>query len=78
MLVDYDHESDEIKTVSPGSPAEAAGLRQGDRILTINGTKPADEPDNPLFKQPVGTILHLQVKRGESSQVYDVKLRDLL
>ena len=78
MLVDYNHDSDEIKTVFPGSPAEAAGLRQGDRILTINGTKPSDDPNDPLFKQPVGTVLHLQVQRGEISQTYDVTLRDVL
>lgn len=78
MLVDYNHDSDEIKTVFPGGPAEAAGLRQGDRILTVNGTKPADDPNDPLFKQPVGTVLHLQVQRGEMSQAYDVVLRDLL
>jgi predicted aspartyl protease len=78
MLVDYNHESDEIKTVFPGSPAEAAGLRSGDRILTINGTKPSDDPNDALFRQPVGTVLHLQVKRGEISQAYDVTLRDIL
>lgn len=78
MLVDYNHDSDEIKTVFPDSPAEAAGLRQGDRILTINGTKPSDDPNDPLFKQPVGTVLHLQVQRGEISQTYDVTLRDVL
>jgi aspartyl protease/PDZ domain-containing protein len=78
MLVDYNHDSDEIKTVFPDSPAEAAGLRQGDRILTINGTKPSDDPNDPLFKQPVGTVLYLQVQRGEISQTYDVTLRDVL
>jgi hypothetical protein len=78
MIVDYNHGSDEIKTVFPGSPAEAAGLRQGDHILTINGAKPSDDPNDPLFKQPVGTVLHLQVRRGEISQAYDVTLRDVL
>jgi predicted aspartyl protease len=78
MIVDYNHGSDEIKTVFPGSPAEAAGLRQGDHILTINGAKPSDDPNDPLFKQPVGTVLHFQVRRGEISQAYDVTLRDVL
>ncbi len=78
MLVDYNHDSDEIKTVFPGGPADAAGLRQGDRILTINGTKPVEDPNDPLFRQPVSTILHLQVQRGQLSQPYDIKLRDLL
>ena len=78
MLVDYNHDSDEVKTVFPGGPADAAGLIQGDRILTINGTKPAEDPNDPLFRQPVGTVLHLQVQRGQLSQPYDIKLRDLL
>ena len=78
MIVDYNHGSDEIKTVFAGSPAEAAGLRQGDRILTINGDKPSDDPSDPLFKQPVGTVLHLQVQRGDISQACDLTLRDIL
>ena len=78
MLVDYNHDSDEIKTVFAGSPADAMGLRQGDRILTINGAKPGDNPNDPLFTQPVGTILHLQVKRGDTTQPYDITLRDIL
>ncbi len=78
VLVDYNHGSDEVKTILPGSPAEVAGLQQGDRILTLNGAKPSDDPNEPLFRQPVGTVLHLQVQRGTDSQTYNVTLRDLL
>jgi hypothetical protein len=78
MIVDYSHGSDEIKTVFPGSPAEAAGLKLGDHILTIDGAKPSDDPNDPLFKQPVGTVLHLQVRRGDVSRTYDVTLRNML
>lgn len=78
MLVDYNHDSDEIKTIFPNSPAESTGLRPGDRILTINGAKPSDDPNEPLFNQPAGTVLHLQVQRGATSQTYNVTLRDVL
>ncbi len=78
LLVDFNHDSDEVKTVLPGSPAAIAGLMQGDRILTINGLKPSDDPNEPLFRQPVGTMVHLQVQRQADSRNYDVRLRDLL
>ncbi len=79
VLVDFNHDSDEIKTVLPGSPAAAAGLMQGDRILTINGARPSDNPNDPLFHQQfAGTVLHLQAQRGANSRSYDVRLRDRL
>ncbi len=78
MLVDYNEGSDEVKTVFPGSPAEAAGLKVGDRIVGINGNKPSDDPNDPIFMQPIGTVLHLQVQRNDTSQSYEVKLRDVL
>lgn len=78
VLVDFNHDSNEVKTVFPGSPAEDAGLMQGDRILTINGVKSSDDPNEPLFRQPVGTVIHLQVQRGTDLRNYDIRLRDLL
>jgi hypothetical protein len=78
MLVDFNQGSDEVKTVFPGSPAEVAGIKRGNRILTINGKKPSDDPNEPLFRQPIGTMLHLKVKRGDTSQTYDITLRDVL
>ena len=78
VLVDFNHDSDEVKTVLPGSPAAVAGLRQGDRILNINGARPSDDPNDPMFRQPAGTVLHLQIQRGANSRSYDIRLRDLL
>jgi hypothetical protein len=78
MLVDFNQDSDEVKTVFPGSPADAAGLKRGDRIVKINGKTPSNDPNDPLFTQPVGTVLHLEVKRGEILQLYEITLRDVL
>ena len=78
MLVDFNEGSDEVKTVLAGGATDAAGIKPGDRILAINGNKPSDDPNDPLFKQPAGTVLHLQVKRGEEVRLRDITLRDIL
>lgn len=69
---------DEVKTVFAGSPAEAAGLKPGDGITAINGKTPSDDPDGAEFKQAVGAVLHLTVRRGDLVKGYDVTLRDVL
>ncbi len=38
-------ERNRIKTVAPGSPAETAGIRPGDRLLAIDGNRVADVLD---------------------------------
>ncbi len=70
-----------IMTVLPGCPGEAAGLKVGDIITGIgdkNPAPPGDDPDEPAFLQPVGTIVHLTVKRGDATLRIDVKLTDVL
>jgi C-terminal processing protease CtpA/Prc len=54
------------------------GLKAGDRIVAINGNKPSDDPNDPVFKLPIGTVLHLDVRRGETSQAYNITLRDVI
>jgi hypothetical protein len=78
MLVDFNEDWDEVKSVFPGSPADTVGLKRGDRIVKINGKTPSADPNDPLFTQAAGTVLHLEVKRGEASQLYDITLRDVL
>ena len=78
LLLDPADGTDQVMTVLPGSPAEHAGIEPGDRITSINGQTPADDPNDPLFLQPVGTVLHLKIKRGATVKTYDVTLADVL
>lgn len=54
-----------VVKVAPGTPAEAAGLRQGDVILEVNGRKVhnSNEFRNRLGLSPVGSELRMKVIR---------------
>jgi carboxyl-terminal processing protease len=57
LVVDY---------VFPGSPAEAAGLRAGDQILSIDGQPAGDmraEEAVGIVRGPAGTTVTLQIRR---------------
>ena len=55
-----------ISEVEPEGPAQKAGLRDGDVILSINGEKVQDGNDlvNDVVDQPVGAAVRLQYRRG--------------
>jgi len=78
LIYDEQAAGDEIKTVFPGSPAETAGLKRGDLITAINGSKPLEEQHDPVFTQAVGTVLHISVRRDGIERTYDVTLREML
>jgi hypothetical protein len=86
IVIDPTDQGQKIMTVLPGGSGEAAGLKVGDLITGIgkpgNGGQepppPGDDPDEPAFLQPVGTVVHLTIKRGDAVQRIDVKLRDVL
>ena len=69
---------DSVKTVLPGSPGEVSGLKAGDRITGIDSQTPADDPNDPVFNRPTGTVLHLTVHRNGTEHVYSVTLEDVL
>ncbi|MBI9082002.1 MAG: aspartyl protease family protein [Desulfobacterales bacterium] len=70
-----------IVFVAPGTPAEAAGCRTGDLIVSAAGG-PGPLPAGPgdlerLFTGPAGTRLQLTVERGGQRLALVLKLADL-
>ena len=73
-----------IADVTAGSPAARAGLKTGDLLLAIDGTKTSDLflPDlrKRLATEPAGTVVKLEVKsKGVAKgRVVEVKLREMV
>lgn len=60
----------EIESIKAASPADAAGLQAGDRIVAVNGQRVMNRIDWFLLLQsvlPTGTRLNLQVQRSDRS-----------
>lgn len=72
----------EVIDVIAGAPAEAAGLKLGDRILVVNGKKAVSAlplPDLRLLKKaPPGTNLILDVDRKGQRLTINILLKDLI
>jgi len=67
------HFSAKIGELSPGLPAEAAGLKKGDIILSIDGQKVAKWDDLPkIIRASQGKELILQIKRD--GETLDIKV----
>ena len=65
-------DADDSPPITPGGPAEAAGLRAGDTILAFEG-RPVTESDElvvAIRAQEPGDTVTLTVRRGE--EVFDV------
>jgi Aspartyl protease/PDZ domain len=80
LVTDSIMQDQKVRNVLPGSPSEIAGVKIGDVITQIDGHTPSDDPleqNDPAFLQPVGTVVHLTVKRGDAVQKIEVTLRDM-
>lgn len=78
IVIDPTEKGEKVMTVLPGSPGEAAGLAVDDLITKIDGHAPSDDLDDPAFLQPVGTAVHLTIKRGDQELQVDVTLEEIL
>jgi len=77
-MPDYGHEGKGVKLagVAPGSPAEKAGLKEGDILLALNGKEFADVKAyaQSLFARKPGEEITLDVDRGGKRQTVKVTL----
>ena len=63
-------------TVTPSGPAYEAGLRDGDRVVAMNGTRPASWDELRAMIQDNGdTPIDMQVERGGRTLHFDVQPR---
>ena len=63
-----------VEEVPPGSPAAAAGLRSGDRIISIGGLPlVGDSAVEALARVEVGESIELRIRRGDRELSVDVR-----
>ena len=76
---------DLLAHVAEGSPAEKAGVRNGDLLLKIDDTDvtrwhsdPSILPLSRFWERPAGTKLELTCRRGQNTVKFSVVLADIL
>jgi serine protease Do len=67
-----------VSFVEPGSPAERAGVRVGDLIISVQGEAVANvrEARRAIFGARVGDVVSLTILRNGSRRVHDLKLEE--
>ena len=86
LALDAGDEAVTVKTVLPGSTGAAAGIAVDDQILAIDLVsalaKQDPQSDDPVgltaFLRPVGTVLHLRIRHGQSERDVSVTLQRVL
>ena len=74
ISLDCDKGACQVAVVFPGGSAEAAGLRVGDRIVSIDGqsfTK-ASQITRYIAARPVGGTIAMAIERGDAAQLVNV------
>ncbi|URL59904.1 DegQ family serine endoprotease [Luteibacter flocculans] len=68
-----------VAQVTPGSGADKAGIKQGDVILSFNGTPITQSPDLPplVGLTKPGSMAKVEILRDHKKQVVDVKVGEL-
>jgi serine protease Do len=68
-----------VQSVAPGGPAEKAGIKEQDIIVSVNGKPVRDGNDlvNTISTTPVGTTVTLGVMRGGKRDSYKVVIGNL-
>lgn len=76
--VDTNAEYLTIVSPMPGSPAEAAGLKPGDKVIAIDGEDMTGIDGNLVIRRvlgPAGSTVHLTISRGENDpQIFEVEI----
>jgi len=78
---------DLVAHVVPGTPAARAGVLDGDILLAMDGLRTDTHPTRHadllfaigiICRQPAGTVVRMQMRRGHDVLVCDATLRDIL
>jgi len=85
FVPDGSHDGAVVARVAAESPAAAVGLRDGDRLLKLNGIevehwrkRPGTWPPAFFFNQSAGTRLEMEVQRGSQTVTAHPVLQEIL